>query len=344
MPFETSASSTEAMRKMKQAICKLETEEGRTAGLSLQPQPGDVILATPPKCGTTLICAIAHSLRSQGDMSFEEINIVIPCLEMAWDSGLKDLDNNNQAGHRPRLFKTHSWYHDCPKGDGVRYIVVARNPLDAGLSFYHFLGGWFFDPGEISVDEFLQEFMLARGAPVNSMQNASQWHNMASWYPYRNDDNVLFLFFEDLVAHHKANVDLIADFLQVENDSEELRAIAVEQSTIAHMKKFPTKYDEHVLKEARNEACGLHPRAGLDGRSAGKVREGKIGHGAKALAPETLQAFKKKWDEVMLPSTGYRSYEEFRMGVNTERGRKFSEESTSSRIEKMSPLARCEID
>jgi hypothetical protein len=311
------------MAKMKQALCKLETEEGRKAGLSLKPLAGDVILSTPPKCGTTLLCAIAHSLRSQGDMSFEEINIVIPCLEMAYDSGLKDLDNDDQGGYRPRLFKTHSWYPDCPKGDGVRYIIVARNPLDAGLSFYHFLGGWFFDLNEIGVDDFLQEFMLARGAPENNMQNASQWHNMASWYPYRNDPNVLLVFFEDLVAHHAAGVDLIADFLQVENDSPELRAIAVEQSSIEHMKKFPTKYDEHMLKEARNEACGLHPRAGLDGSSAGKVRTGKIGKGKEVFAPETVEAFKRKWDEVMLPATGYASYEEFRAGVNKELGRKF---------------------
>ena len=323
MPFETSASSTEAMRKMKEALSKLETEEGRTTGLSLKPKPGDVILSTPPKCGTTLLCAICHALRSQGDMSFEEINIVIPCLEMAWDSGLKDLDNYDQGGHHPRFFKTHSWYNDCPKGDGVRYIVVARNPLDAGLSFYHFLGGWFFDPGEISIDEFLQEFMLARGAPVNKMQNASQWHNMASWYPYRNDHNVLIVFYEDLVANHKAGVDLVADFLKLDNDSAEVRALAVEQSTIAHMKQFPTKYDEHMLKEARNEACGLHSRAGLDGRSAGKVRVGKIGQGNDKVANETVEAFKKKWDEVMLHVTGYVSYEEYRAGVNKELGRKF---------------------
>jgi Sulfotransferase domain len=323
MPFETTASSTEAMRKMKEALCKLETEEGRTAGLSLKPQPGDVILSTPPKCGTTLLCAIAHSLRSQGDMSFEEINIVIPCLEMAWDSGLKDLESNDQGGHRPRLFKTHSWYPDCPKGDGVRYIVVARNPLDAGLSFYHFLGGWFFDPGEISVDEFLQEFMLARGAPENNMQNASQWHNMASWYPYRKDPNVLFVFYEDLVANQKAGVDLIADFLKVKHDSPELRQIAVEQSSIAYMKKFPTKHDEHMLKEARNVACGLHPRAGLDGRSAGKVRDGVVGKGKEIVAPETVEAFQKKWDDVMLPATGYVGYDEFRKGINSELGRTF---------------------
>jgi hypothetical protein len=323
MPLETTVSSTEAMAKMKQALCKLETEEGRTAGLSLKPKPTDVILATPPKCGTTLLCAIAHALRSGGDMSFEEINIVIPCLEMAYDSGLKNLDDDTQGGHRPRLFKTHSWYHDCPKGDGVRYIVVSRNPLDAGLSFYHFLGGWFFDTSEISIGEFLQEFMLARGAPESNMQNASQWHNMASWYPQRNDPNVLFVFYEDLVAHHKASVDLIADFLKVENDSPELRALAVEQSKIENMLEFPTKYDEHMLKEARNEACGLHPRAGLDGRSAAKVRVGKVGKGKDALMPEVVDAFKLKWNEVMLPATGYASYEEFRAGVNSELGRQF---------------------
>lgn len=83
------------------------------------------------------------------------------------------------------MYKTHFWRRDCPSGEGVRHVFVVRDPEDAGVSFYHFLGGWFFDPADIPLDAFLEEFVLARGEPPTPMQNASYWHNLASWFPHR---------------------------------------------------------------------------------------------------------------------------------------------------------------
>ena len=307
---------------MKQALSRLETEKGRKKGLEVQLNVDDVIICTPPKCGTTLICAVVHSLRSGGDTSYDEINLEIPCLEMAYDYGLRDLDNF-QAAFPPRVFKTHSWRRDCPMVDGVKVIYTVRDPRDAGPSFYHFLGGWFFDPTEIDMDVFLNEFMLRRGAPSTNMENASQWHNMASWYPFRHDPNVLWLFYEDVVADLPRYVDVIADFLHLAGDDAAARAVAVQQGDINFMKlaENRSKYDEHMLKLARNEVCGLHPRAGLDGRSAGKVREGRVGDWAMVLSDATVAEMEKKWAEVMLPVAGYSNYDEFRSGVNRELGR-----------------------
>lgn len=56
-------------------------------------------------------------------MSFEEINLVIPCLEMGYDYGYRDLNAPQVAA--PRVYKTHFWQRDCPKGAG-RYIYVVR--------------------------------------------------------------------------------------------------------------------------------------------------------------------------------------------------------------------------
>lgn len=138
----------------------------------------------------------------------------------------------------------------------------------------------------------------------------------------------------------------------------ELQALVVERSTIGYMKQFPTKcggvlgwlsccscpaasigagmhaaqaglpylpplgrrYDEHMLKFARNEFCGRPRDAGLQN---GKVREGKQGCNREALTLELRQAIQEKWEEVVLPATGYRTYEEMRLGINTELGRPF---------------------
>jgi hypothetical protein len=55
-------------------------------------------------------------------MSFDEISLVIPCLEMAWDYGYTNLAAEQVA--RPRVYKTHLWHRDVPKG--ARYIYVVR--------------------------------------------------------------------------------------------------------------------------------------------------------------------------------------------------------------------------
>jgi len=56
-------------------------------------------------------------------MSFEEIGMAVPCLEMANEYGYKDL--YARQPYQPQMFKTHFWYHFTPKGAGM-YIVVAR--------------------------------------------------------------------------------------------------------------------------------------------------------------------------------------------------------------------------
>lgn len=285
----------------------LETEQGRRQGLKdFIPSAGDVIVATPAKCGTTLILQMAHSLRSRGDVDFEEINVdVCPCLEMAVDSGI---DIYMDQRFSPRLFKTHAWYHYCPGTDveGVKHIFVMRNPDKAAVSFYHFLGGWFFDKNDVSIDTFIQEFVVERGAPESWMENASIWDTIASWYPHRHDKNVLFLTYEYIVQHKRLHAEKIASFMGIDYD-ETLLDIAVEQSSMEWMRSHPTKYDEHHLKHARNKACGLPPDAGLNSQSTGKVR---IQTSPDNISDTTKAALREKWMQTMYPVTGYITYED----------------------------------
>lgn len=256
-------------------------------------------------------------------MSFEEINLVIPCLEMCWDYGYRDLDAI-QPGAPPRAFKTHVWKRDCPWHPNAKYIYVTRNPADAAVSFYRFFSGWFFEHGEIDVDTFVREFILKRGAPATKMENASHWHNIVSWYPRRKDPNVLFLFYEDIVQDYRQTVELIADFLGFDKGDSLLRELAARQADIDSMCQYPNKYDEHMLKLARNEACGMRRDAGLaDSGAAAKVRVGELGSGKIELGAGVLEEMRRKWEEVVTPETGYFNYEELRIGVNRELGRDF---------------------
>ena len=273
-------------------------------------------MATPPKCGTTLVLQIIESLRSNGCTDFEELNMEIPCLEMAWDSGLGHLlEDGAPQSHVPRVFKTHSWYNYCPGvgQEGVKHVFVMRDPKKAAVSFYHFLGGWFFDKSEIDIDTFIEEFVLKRGAPDSVMQNASIWDNIASWYPHRRDSSVLFLTYEYIVKHKKASIGKIAEFIGIGGEgpiSRELMDVTMEQSSIEWMERHPTKYDEHHLKNARNAMCGLRETAGLDSDSTGKVRHSaNRGMQQDVISERTCELLDKKWTDTVYPVTGCDSYE-----------------------------------
>ena len=91
-----------------------------------------------------------------------------------------------------------------------------RDPHDVALSFFSFFEGWFFQPGEVSLDEFVRGFWLARGVPSSPLNNASYFHHLLSWWAHRADPNVLFLFYDELLTEHRRCVARIAEFMELE--------------------------------------------------------------------------------------------------------------------------------
>jgi len=243
-------------------------------------------------------------------MDFEEISVPVPWIEMAHDLGQ---DLNADQGYTPRAFKTHCWYDHCPKG--AKYIVVVRDPHDVAVSFFSFFQGWFFEPGEVSIDEFVQGFWLARGTPESNMQNASYFHHLLSWWEHRHDPNVLFLFYEDLKDDLAMHVTQIARLMELD-DVEERSKIAVQHATFEFMSLHSQHFDERHSKLARNAACSLPPDAGLKN---GKVREGKSGAGRPALSAGLAAAIDTKWTDVVGQATGCNTYVQLRQLAAHER-------------------------
>src|SRR6476620_10468462 len=121
--------------------------EGYAAGLAFVPRPTDVVIAPFAKCGTTWLQQMVHSLRTGGDLDFDDVSRVVPWIETAQDLGL-DLDAEQRG--EPRAFKSHLSYDQVPAD--ARYIVSIRDPRDALVSAYRFFEGWFFEPGSIDIE------------------------------------------------------------------------------------------------------------------------------------------------------------------------------------------------
>ena len=124
------------------------TPEGLALGLDLTLLPTDVVISPFGKSGTTWLQQMCHTLRTRGDMDFEDISAVAPWIETSTDLGL-DL-NAPQKAH-PRLFKSHLGADKIPKGG--RYINSCRDPKDALYSMYKFMEGWFLEPGAVSLSD-----------------------------------------------------------------------------------------------------------------------------------------------------------------------------------------------
>ena len=146
-----------SLDQMKARMAPMVTPAGIARGLGFQLRSTDVVISPFGKCGTTWLQQIVHSLRTRGDLDFDDISRVVPWLETSTDLGL-DLDAPQRA--EPRAFKSHLPWGAVPKGG--RYIVSLRDPRDAAVSMYRFLEGWFFEPGTITIEDFARNRFMQR--------------------------------------------------------------------------------------------------------------------------------------------------------------------------------------
>src|SRR5439155_20625773 len=102
---------------------RLVSEAGFAAGLGFVARPSDVIIASYAKCGTTWLQQMVHSLRTGGDLDFDDISRVVPWIETAADL---DLDLDWAQRGEPPAFKSHPSY-DQVRADH-RYTVSVRYP------------------------------------------------------------------------------------------------------------------------------------------------------------------------------------------------------------------------
>ena len=268
------------------------TPEGWQRGLDYKPDPTDVFIVTPPKCGTTWMQQIVHGLRTRGSMDFDEVTRVIPWIEMAHDCGI-DIYAPQVA--QPRAFKTHSALDKVPMGG--KYIIVVRDPHDALVSDYHFMEGMFFEKGSISLEEYAREdFIPARGVHK---------HILAFW-DRRNDADVFPLCYENMKADLPRAIERVAGFIGIPLD-DELREIVLRQSDIKFMQEHKDQFEDHIIRKARSAAMRLP----LDGQ-LNKVRNGQVGESKQVVPDEIKKELDDVWREEITAKIGLNSYEDLR--------------------------------
>ncbi len=223
-----------------------------------------------------------HTLRTSGDMDFDDISRVIPFIEVNSRLGL-DLDLEQRA--QPRAFKTHLGWDHVPRGG--RYVVVFRHPADAALSSANFLDGMVFERGSVSADEQVQKLFLA---------GRGYYEHLRSWWPRRHDEDTLFIGCELMLADRERAIGQVADFIGVALSDERL-ATTLHHTSREFMLEHGDRFDDRMMRDA-----GILP-AGTDAS--------KVTAGAPApLSAETISLLDEAWSEEIDGQLGFESYED----------------------------------
>ena len=169
---------------------------------------GDISIASFPKSGTTWVLYVVLLITQQGKIP-EGKSLKESYLWPEFDRSLFDMDEKQPQLPLPRLLKSHGPYSMAvggePEVNPCKFIYVARNPKDLVVSFFHFSQSFKRYKGPWA--HFLKVFMNGKGV-------WGDWFNhINSWWQHRHDDNILFLWYEELQQDYDSQVHKIADFL-----------------------------------------------------------------------------------------------------------------------------------
>lgn len=260
----------------------------------LKLKPRDIIIATYPKCGTTLMQQVVLTLLHNGDGSrVKDPMNQSPWIEMKmkmgitaeelneWD-GSSEIDGEiNPTGRR--VFKTHApanllpWMHQekvFENGSGNKAIVVYRNPKDAAISMYHHARDVPFFDYSGNLHHFINELYLK-----GKVESGNFWEFYAGWekMAQRNQANILLISFEEMVLNPLDSIRKVAEFLNLDF-SEDILLKTAEVCSFSQMKKNFAETD------SQKKELGMSVKKN-------HIRKGKIGNWQTELQEEDNQTF-----------------------------------------------------
>jgi hypothetical protein len=253
-------------------------ESVRRAVEEFETRPTDVIVATFPKTGTTLLTWICHLLRTKAtpieeQEPFETLYEVVPWPTLSWDIGY---DPNVQGSQfEPRVFKSHlrmaSVYPGC------KYVVTIRDPAKTTLSFYNFFlakkvpflveetsGGENDAEPKLKMDvsTFLVDMPFVKGTPrtPTSALRPSIWDYYAEYHALLECPSVLILVYEDFLGDattKRSQIRRLSSFIGTGDDTDTIDKVAA-MSTKEYMAGYMSKFDEpYERAKALNRAADI---------------------------------------------------------------------------------------
>ncbi len=189
-------------------------------------RPGDIVVCTPAKNGTTWMQTIVTTLLFP-DGAPGPVMEVAPWIDARFEP-VEDVIGRLEAQTHRRHVKTHTACDGIPWHEDNAYIVVGRDGRDACMSFQNHLANM--QPALMqrlvasAIDEGIPFDDGGGGPPPTHdtheffrwyLDNAGQFEHLASYWEHRDDANVLFVHYDDLKADLGGEMRHVAAFLDV---------------------------------------------------------------------------------------------------------------------------------
>jgi len=249
-------------------------------------RPGDIVISTRSKSGTTWMQRICSLLIFGTPDSPGPIAQLSPWLDFLV-APRDDVVARLEAQTHRRFIKTHTPLDGIPLDPRVTYIVVARHPLDAAVSLYHQgdnldrelmrrLSGQPEPDGPTAprpnLHDWLVDWIDSDTTHAESLDSfrGYLWHNADAW-ARRTEPNVVLVHYADLLADLDGEMRRIADRLAVTIDEARWPEL-VAAATFDAMRKSA---EENVPQ-----------RDGVLKSSTAFFRRGRSGGGEEVLTPE----------------------------------------------------------
>lgn len=258
-------------------------------------RPDDIIVNTPPKCGTTwtlnIIMMLIHGRVVPEAGNREDA----PWLDAAFRDR-KAIAASQSLLTRRRCIKTHTPMDGIAYGAEPTYIVVYRHPVDVHFSFRSHVENMkdskdFIDlfPSDVSAGfrRFLDSPLTDAG--IDDLTISSIVHHYTQSKARQPDGNVHFFHYADLSRDLHGQIRRLAEILKISLSAQTIHDVT-EANTFASMREVAetseSRFDEKspFLDQAQFFASGTSNK--WEGRLTGEEIERYNGVCASLLPPE----------------------------------------------------------
>ncbi len=248
---------------------------------AISPRGDDIVIAAPPKSGTTWMQMIVALLIFQTPKLPDTLENLSPWVELATDEPLDVVaDRLARQTHR-RFLKTHMAPDCFPVRASTFYLVVGRDARDAGMSLWNIYARR--KPTPLIEDRRIGDCgtffrtWLSRGVvpwESDGYPYVSGLRFIREWWPFRQCRNVLFIHFNEMLGDLDGVMRRVAWFLKIEVDEH----------------RWPDLVRAASFAEMKKNAHDLVPMVGakLDGGAEAFIFKGTIGRWRSALSKDDL--------------------------------------------------------
>jgi aryl sulfotransferase len=231
------------------------TDSARWEGF--ESRPGDIIISTPAKCGTTWTQTICALLIFQTPEFPGPIDELSPWLEMRLRRR-GDVYALYERQVNRRFIKSHTPLDGLPVSDGITYLCVGRDPRDVAVSWRNHMDNINFAnlfgalAASIEPDDYFEPpppiptFTDDRSAvrhwidddwPLEklAMSLAGTVHHLQGFWDARDRDDIVLLHYDDLQADLEGEMRRLAGRLGIEVPEERWPTL-VKAATFSEMR------------------------------------------------------------------------------------------------------------